>query len=148
MDCILCPGIKLLLLGQFLTTCLIDLLMSFRFHTDYALISPLLSCPLPSWLAEPSPELPASPTSADDFGDSETLDIGELDSLTYLEVDSDHDDSDNEADWEEVATDEFQERLLSLSRWRKIGEIGEIESGGNFSQSVIHARDRHHGGRL
>ena len=56
-----------------------------------------------------SPEPPASPgsaESADDFSDSEALDIAELDSLTYLEVDSDYDD-DNQADLEEVATSEF-----------------------------------------
>ncbi|KAJ7480947.1 hypothetical protein FB451DRAFT_1171521 [Mycena latifolia] len=61
-----------------------------------------------------SPEPPASPESVDDFGDSDTLDVGELNSLMYLEVDSDHDDDDNEADWEEVATEKFQKHLLAL----------------------------------
>ncbi|KAJ7438605.1 hypothetical protein FB451DRAFT_1192545 [Mycena latifolia] len=61
-----------------------------------------------------SPEPPSSPESVDDFGDSEALDISELNSLMYLEVNSDHDDNDNEADWEEVATEELQEHLLAL----------------------------------
>jgi hypothetical protein len=43
-----------------------------------------------------------------DYSDSEGLDLTELDSLAFLEVDSDHEDSDNEADWDEVAKEEFQ----------------------------------------
>jgi hypothetical protein len=47
-----------------------------------------------------------------DYSDSEGLDLTELDSLAFLEVDSDHEDSDNEADWDEVAKEEFQVRLF------------------------------------
>ncbi|KAJ7798144.1 hypothetical protein B0H13DRAFT_1933806 [Mycena leptocephala] len=57
---------------------------------------------------------PAETPSPSDFGDSTEIDIGELDSLTYLEVDSDHDDGDNEADWDEVAQEEFHNRLLGM----------------------------------
>ncbi|KAJ7936628.1 hypothetical protein B0H13DRAFT_2303681 [Mycena leptocephala] len=52
-----------------------------------------------------SPEAPArspSPQSPDDCSDSNDL------------VDTDHDDDDNEADWEEIASEESQERLLGL----------------------------------
>ena len=42
------------------------------------------------------------------------MNLSEMDSLMYLEVDSDHDDDDNEADWDEVADEEFQERLLEM----------------------------------
>jgi hypothetical protein len=34
--------------------------------------------------------------------------------LAYLEVDSDHSDNNNEADWDEVADEEFQEHLFQL----------------------------------
>jgi hypothetical protein len=57
----------------------------------------------------------ASDNSSDgDYSDSETLDLAELDSVAYLEADSDHDDDDNEADWDEVAQEDFQERLFTL----------------------------------
>ncbi|KAF8137917.1 hypothetical protein K438DRAFT_1786203 [Mycena galopus ATCC 62051] len=55
-----------------------------------------------------------SSDSNGDYSDSEGLDLTELDSLAFLEVDSDHDDSDNEADWDEVAKEEFQDRLFEL----------------------------------
>ncbi|KAJ7495718.1 hypothetical protein B0H11DRAFT_2227238 [Mycena galericulata] len=63
---------------------------------------------------------PSPAESSDDFGDfgdsgdSEDMNLLEMDSLMYLEVDSDHDDNDNEADWDEVADEEFQERLLEM----------------------------------
>lgn len=53
-------------------------------------------------------------SSEDDYSDSEALDLAELDSLAYLEVDSDHSDNDNEDDWDEVAQAEFQDRLFNL----------------------------------
>jgi hypothetical protein len=57
----------------------------------------------------------ASNNSSDgDYSDSEVLDLAELDSLAYLEVDSDHSDNDNEADWDEVAQAQFQDRLFGL----------------------------------
>jgi hypothetical protein len=57
----------------------------------------------------------ASDNSSDsDYSDSSGLDLTELDSLAYLEVDSDHSDNDNEADWDEVAQEEFQDRLFQL----------------------------------
>ncbi|KAJ7036713.1 hypothetical protein C8F04DRAFT_1094175, partial [Mycena alexandri] len=57
----------------------------------------------------------ASDNSSDgDYSDSEGLDLTELDSLAYLELDSDHSDHDEEADWDEVAQTEFHERLLGL----------------------------------
>ncbi|KAJ7934109.1 hypothetical protein B0H13DRAFT_1855586 [Mycena leptocephala] len=57
----------------------------------------------------------ASDSSSDgDYSDSEPLDLTELDSLAYLEVDSDHSDSDKEADWDEVVQEKFQERLFGL----------------------------------
>jgi hypothetical protein len=34
--------------------------------------------------------------------------------VAYLEVDSDHSDNDNEADWDEVAQEEFQDCLFQL----------------------------------
>lgn len=55
-----------------------------------------------------------SSDSDGDYSDSEGLDLTELDSLAFLEVDSDHEDSDNEADWDEVAKEEFQDRLFQL----------------------------------
>jgi hypothetical protein len=61
----------------------------------------------------PSPEA-SSNSSGGDYSDSETLDLAELDSLAYLEVDSDHSDNDNEVDWDEVANEEFQDRLFGL----------------------------------
>ncbi|KAJ7814489.1 hypothetical protein B0H13DRAFT_1924815 [Mycena leptocephala] len=51
-----------------------------------------------------------SSDSDGDYSDSHDLDLTELDSLAFLEVDSDHDDNDNEADWDEVAKEEFQDR--------------------------------------
>ncbi|KAJ6546396.1 hypothetical protein DFH09DRAFT_1087719 [Mycena vulgaris] len=63
---------------------------------------------------------PSPAESSDEFGDfgdsgnSEAMNLSEMDSLLYLEVDSDHDDDNNEADWDEVADEEFQERLLEM----------------------------------
>ncbi|KAJ7884053.1 hypothetical protein B0H13DRAFT_2278032 [Mycena leptocephala] len=53
-------------------------------------------------------------SSNSDYSDSLGLDLTELDCLAYLEVDSDHSDNDNEADWDEVAQEEFQDRLFQL----------------------------------
>ncbi|KAJ7021929.1 hypothetical protein C8F04DRAFT_1194977 [Mycena alexandri] len=64
--------------------------------------------------SEANTRSPSPPESVEDFSDSEILDIAELDSITYLEVDSDHDDNSDEADWDEVASEEFQERLLEM----------------------------------
>ncbi|KAJ6453137.1 hypothetical protein C8R45DRAFT_1112647 [Mycena sanguinolenta] len=65
-----------------------------------------------------SPESPArSPSPAESLGDyfdTQIPDTVELDSITYLEVDTDHDDSDNEADWDEIAENEFNNRLLEM----------------------------------
>jgi hypothetical protein len=62
-----------------------------------------------------SPSLEASSNaSGGDYSDSETLDLAELDTLAYLEVDSDHSDNDNEVDWDEVANEEFQDHLFGL----------------------------------
>ncbi|KAJ7914660.1 hypothetical protein B0H13DRAFT_1872784 [Mycena leptocephala] len=55
-----------------------------------------------------------SDNSRGDYSDSSGLDLTELDCLAYLEVDSDHSDDDNEADWDEVAQEEFQDRLFQL----------------------------------
>ncbi|KAJ7814049.1 hypothetical protein B0H13DRAFT_2465431 [Mycena leptocephala] len=65
-----------------------------------------------------SPESPArspSPTdSLGDYSDTQILDTMEMDSIMYLEVDTDHDDDDNEADWDEIAENEFNNRLLEM----------------------------------
>jgi phage pi2 protein 07 len=65
-----------------------------------------------------SPESPArspSPTdSLGDYSDTEILDTMEMDSIMYLEADTDHDDDDNEADWDEIAENEFNTRLLEM----------------------------------
>ncbi|KAJ6475499.1 hypothetical protein C8R45DRAFT_1102777 [Mycena sanguinolenta] len=53
-------------------------------------------------------------SSDGDYCDLDGLDLTELDCLAFLEVDSDHDDDDNEADWEEIAKTEFQESLFEL----------------------------------
>ncbi|KAJ7712675.1 hypothetical protein B0H16DRAFT_1702766 [Mycena metata] len=67
---------------------------------------------------ESSPESPArspSPTdSLGDYSDTQIPDDLELDSIMYLEVDTDHDDNDNEADWDEIAEAEFNNRLLEM----------------------------------
>ncbi|KAJ6470466.1 hypothetical protein C8R45DRAFT_937375 [Mycena sanguinolenta] len=59
-----------------------------------------------------SPESPAE--SLGDYFDTQIPDTVELDSITYLEVDTDHDDSDNEADWDEIAENEFNNCLLEM----------------------------------
>ncbi|KAJ7303064.1 hypothetical protein DFH08DRAFT_826049 [Mycena albidolilacea] len=64
----------------------------------------------------PSPEA-SSNSSGSDYSDSETLDLAELDSLAYLEMNSDHSDNDNEVDWDEVANEEFQDRCLGDDHW-------------------------------
>ncbi|KAJ7914021.1 hypothetical protein B0H13DRAFT_1873365 [Mycena leptocephala] len=56
------------------------------------------------------PRQPSSPEASDnssdgDYSDSEALDLTELDSFAYLEVDSDHSDDNNEADWDEIEED-------------------------------------------
>ncbi|KAJ7024812.1 hypothetical protein C8F04DRAFT_1192105 [Mycena alexandri] len=61
-----------------------------------------------------SPESGSENSSDGDYSDSEVLDITELDSFAYLEVDTDHDSNNNEADWEEVAQADFQDRLFAL----------------------------------
>ncbi|KAJ7801773.1 hypothetical protein B0H13DRAFT_2497390 [Mycena leptocephala] len=65
-----------------------------------------------------SPESPAcspSPTdSLGDYSDTQILDTMEMDSIMYLEVDTDHDDSD-EADWDKIAENEFNNRLLEMA---------------------------------
>ncbi|KAJ7447116.1 hypothetical protein B0H11DRAFT_1929817 [Mycena galericulata] len=67
-----------------------------------------------------APTRDPSPTDSDDIGDyvdsgdSEAMNLLEMDSLMYLEVDSDQDDDDTEADWDEVADEDFQERLLEM----------------------------------
>ncbi|KAF8130400.1 hypothetical protein K438DRAFT_2134895 [Mycena galopus ATCC 62051] len=65
-----------------------------------------------------SPESPTrSPSPTDtlgDYSDTQIPDDMELDSIMYLEVDTDHDDNDNEADWDEIAEKEFNNRLLEM----------------------------------
>lgn len=66
----------------------------------------------------PTPSSPSrSPSPAEslsDYGDMEIPDIAELDSIAYLEVDTDHDDNYNEEDWEEIATEDFNKCLLDM----------------------------------
>ncbi|KAJ7937738.1 hypothetical protein B0H13DRAFT_1852372 [Mycena leptocephala] len=73
---------------------------------------------LSDWLKNQSRQQSLSNTSdnssSGDYSDSSGLDLTELDCLAYLEVDSDHSDNDNEADWDEVAQEEFQDRLFQL----------------------------------
>ncbi|KAJ6547303.1 hypothetical protein B0H19DRAFT_1379597 [Mycena capillaripes] len=63
---------------------------------------------------QPSLNKTADNSSDSDYSDSEALDLAELDSLAYLEVDSDHSDSDNEANWDEIAQEKFQDCLVAL----------------------------------
>ncbi|KAJ7485785.1 hypothetical protein FB451DRAFT_1169017 [Mycena latifolia] len=69
---------------------------------------------LPDSLAHSPTRSPSPAESLDDYSDAEIPDSIELDSLTYLEVDTDHNDSDNEADWDEVAVEDFNSRLLGM----------------------------------
>jgi hypothetical protein len=50
--------------------------------------------------------------TSDNSSNSNYSDFLGLDCLAYLEVDSDHSDNDNEADWDKVAQEEFQDRLF------------------------------------
>ncbi|KAJ7445374.1 hypothetical protein B0H11DRAFT_2249508 [Mycena galericulata] len=75
-----------------------------------------------------------APTESDDIGDyvdsgdSEAMNLLEMDSLMYLEVDSDQDDDDTEADWDEVADEDFQEHLLEIVKM-EIAEMLEMMIG-------------------
>ncbi|KAJ7436542.1 hypothetical protein FB451DRAFT_1193838 [Mycena latifolia] len=64
-------------------------------------------------LSSPS-RSPSPAESLSDYGDMEIPDIAELDSIAYLEVDTDHDDNYNEEDQEEIATENFNKCLLDM----------------------------------
>ncbi|KAJ7788027.1 hypothetical protein B0H14DRAFT_3162834 [Mycena olivaceomarginata] len=86
-----------------------------EFPADVEGIPPLLQFWTHKICQELSPGRQLTGNSSDsngDYSDSEGLDLTELDSLAFLEVNSDHEDSDNEADWDEVAKEEFQDRLF------------------------------------
>ncbi|KAK6991463.1 hypothetical protein R3P38DRAFT_2803766 [Favolaschia claudopus] len=54
------------------------------------------------------------PEELSDYGDKEMPNDLELDSIVYLEVDTDYDDVYDEDDWEQIATAKFKERLLEM----------------------------------
>jgi hypothetical protein len=76
-------------------------------------------------------------TSDGDYSDSGGLELRDFDCLAYLEVDSDHADSDNEVDWDEVAKEEFQDHLFQLLAQieedrRDAGDTDWIPSGNAY----------------
>ncbi|KAK6966863.1 hypothetical protein R3P38DRAFT_2815709 [Favolaschia claudopus] len=54
------------------------------------------------------------PEELSDYGDKERPNDLELDSIVYLEVETDYDDVYDEDDWEQIATAKFKERLLEM----------------------------------
>ncbi|KAK7000916.1 hypothetical protein R3P38DRAFT_2787410 [Favolaschia claudopus] len=78
------------------------------------------------------------PEELSDYGDQEMPNDLELDSIVYLEVDTDHDDVYDEDDWEQIATAKFKERLLEMVLKEEEDKTGDSDWLPSQERSLHH----------